>query len=100
MVKISEFNEFADNTFSINNFKKLLSMDNCEKHRKRIQMVNNIINNELTEKQKQCMMMYYIQNMNTIEISKKLNICPSTAWRHIAKAKNKIRSISKYWVTH
>ena len=51
---------------------------------------------ELTEKQRKCLTMYYRKNMNTIEISKTLKICPSTVWRHIKKAKNKVKDILKY----
>ena len=100
MVKISKFNEFADNIFSINHRQKLLSTDNSEEYNRKIYIINNIIKNELTEKQRQCLIMYYKQNMNTIEISKKLKICPSTVWRHITKAKNKIKNISRYWIVY
>lgn len=98
MATISKFDKFADNIFSVKLFETTLSTDNSERYKRNIHTLENIINNELTEKQKNCLIMYYKHNMNTIEISKKLNIYPSTAWRHITKAKNKINTILKYLI--
>lgn len=96
MIKISNFNKSADNLFGKRQFQKLSNSDNSEEYGENIQIVNSIIRNELTEKQRKCLTMYYRKNMNTVEISKTLKICPSTVWRHIKKAKNKVKDILKY----
>ncbi len=96
MIKISKFDEFANNLFSKFFFQQSLNSDNREEHKKNIKIINGIINSGLTEKQRKCLTMYYKKNMNTVEISRTLDICPSTVCRHIKKAKNKIGNILRY----
>ena len=98
MPKITRFSKFSDNIFSVKNFKHMTNNDgNSKKYFDVIEIMKKIIKNELTKRQKECLIMYYNQNFSTIKISKILGICPSTVWRHIKISKQKIKKMIKYY---
>lgn len=52
---------------------------------------------DLTSRQRDCVLMYYYDNMKMKEIAQKLSLSPSTVTRHIKAAKVKLKTISKYY---
>lgn len=95
MAKLTNFNNFSDAFFSMQNFNS--SRNNTSKYNKILSILKKIIENELTFKQRKCIKMYYNHNLSTIKISKLLGVYPSTVWRHIQKSRRKIRNIMKYY---
>lgn len=55
------------------------------------------ISSELTARQRDCLMLYYIKNMKMREIARTLSLSPSTVTRHIKAAKEKLRRIAQYY---
>ena len=97
MAKLTKFDNFSDNMFSFENFKFSQNGNNKLEHQKMLAMLKKISEKELTKKQKECLDMYYSQNLNTVKISKILGVYPSTVWRHIEKSKKKIKKIIGYY---
>ncbi|MBQ8539459.1 MAG: sigma-70 family RNA polymerase sigma factor [Ruminococcus sp.] len=52
---------------------------------------------ELTQRQRQCLELYYYENMKKYEIADALSISPSTVSRHIKAAERKLKSVAKYY---
>lgn len=78
--------EHNNTTFGLeSNYKKILPI------------LHKIILGELTERQQMCLTLYYFENMNIVDISKKLNINPSTVSRHLTKSRNKLKKLMKYY---
>jgi RNA polymerase sigma factor (sigma-70 family) len=79
-------------------FKKILSMQTTDtEHKKMIKSLKNIINGELTIKQKQCISLYYGDMKKMGEIAKELGIGISSVSRHIKKAKQKVQKTMTYY---
>lgn len=57
-----------------------------------------VIENELTAKQKQVVMLYYFKNMNSTEIASKLSVTPQAVLRTLSRARVKIYRILKYYL--
>ncbi len=57
-----------------------------------------IFNNYLSDRQKECLTMYYYKNMKLEKISQELGISISTVSRHISKAKKIIQEKSEYYI--
>lgn len=58
--------------------------------------VRCVIDEELTERQRQMVEMYYIQQMNMPEIALTLGISPSSVSRTIMRGRGRIRKYLKY----
>lgn len=95
--KIVSLNEFTDKLASIVKFKHIYECDNKDFHSKMIKIIKQVSEGELTKRQKQCLFMYYHQNMKMSEISNSLGICVSCVSRHIKKAKLRIRKTLAYY---
>ena len=54
--------------------------------------------NELTERQRICIVDYYLNGKKAKEIAKELGVNSSTVSRHIMKARDKLRHIASYYV--
>lgn len=57
-----------------------------------------VIENELTDKQKNVVMLYYFKNMSSTEIASKLSVTPQAVLRTLSRARVKIYSILKYYM--
>lgn len=91
---------FSDLVDSISSFSryKIDLFDQEDLERKRfLKLLKNIINGELTEKQKSCIMLYYGKNVKMKGISKELNISISSVSKHIKKAKLHIKKNIDYF---
>lgn len=72
----------ADNAQDISKMKKILSL---------------ALKDALTDKQRECITMYYYENLKMKEIAKKLSVSPSTVTRHIKAGKKRLKNIAKYY---
>lgn len=97
MAKLTKFDNFSDAIFSFKNFEFSQNGSNESKYKKILAILKKISDKELTKKQRECLEMYYQQNLNTVKISKILGVYPSTVWRHIEKSKKKIKKIIGYY---
>lgn len=95
--KIVAFDKFTESLFSLENYNKNLFEGEDLKHRKMIGSLKNIVEGELTEKQKTCISMYYGENMKMRDISERLGISVSCVSRHIKKAKKRLTKTMKYY---
>ncbi|MDR1240434.1 MAG: sigma-70 region 4 domain-containing protein [Oscillospiraceae bacterium] len=64
-------------------------------HSQIFKFINKIKSKELTRKQKICLELYFDKKFSTKKIAEKLGINPTTAWRHINKAKLEIKEMVK-----
>ena len=97
MTKHARFNNFSDTLFSVKNFNYMQNNSNSAKYYYILEIIKKVIKNDLTKRQKKCLIMYYEKNLIIIKISKILGICPSTVWRHIKTSQQKIKKIIKYY---
>lgn len=61
-------------------------------------MLPNFIEEELTSRQREIIMLYYYQGLNMCEIARTLNINKSTVSRIIKRAKLKLKKFIKYYI--
>ena len=57
-----------------------------------------VINNELTPRQKEIIMLYYFRNINTVAIGKQLGISQQAVSRVLSRARLKMYSILQYYL--
>lgn len=55
------------------------------------------LSGELTFRQRQCIMMYYLGDEKIDEIALKLRLSPSTVCRHIKAGERKLKRIAEYY---
>lgn len=60
-------------------------------------ILHKAIQNELTERQRTCIMKYYYQEMKIKDIAAELGLNNSTISRHISSATRKLRKIAQYY---
>lgn len=69
-----------------------------------IKVMHEIIKKELTQRQRQCVEMYYFNQMTIYEIAEELEIDTSTVSRHLKRGREKIGGIlcycQKVWNTN
>ncbi len=58
--------------------------------------VNQVINEELTDRQAEMVRLYYLEDLNMTEIAQMLEISPSTVSRTLNRGKGKIKKFIKY----
>lgn len=90
---------------------KLVSLDSCmggkffeasmssgQDNRKSIAKMKNLlckaINLNLTQRQRECVMLYYMENKKISEVAAELNIDKSTVSRHLSSARKKLKSLN------
>ncbi len=66
-------------------------------HRKMLKSLKNIVDGELTERQKKCIWLYYGKTMKMKEIAEEMGIGISSVSRHIKKSKEKIKKTMEYY---
>lgn len=57
-----------------------------------------VINNELTQKQKEIVMLYYYKNIDTVQIAKQLGVTPQAVSAVLSRARLRIYRILKYYL--
>ena len=69
-----------------------------DKHRLMIKIMRNIIENELSERQRQMIILYYFNRLNVPEIAETLGVNRSTVSRTISRGRRNIMEKMKYFV--
>lgn len=80
------YNRFLDNGSSNN--------ENREKMKK---IISKAIFDELTEKQRYCLVSHYFEGKKGIQIAEELCVNPSTVSRHLKEATKKLKHIASYY---
>ncbi len=55
------------------------------------------IRHELTDRQRECLYMYYLENIKMKDIAVRLGLSKSTVSRHITAAERKLRRVASYY---
>jgi RNA polymerase sigma factor (sigma-70 family) len=95
-LKKIRFDKFHEEIFcsSKYNFEKYNS---DEEQKKILELLQKIVKNELTNRQRLCLNLYFSNMLNTVQISYRLGIYPSTVCRHLSKAKKRIQKLMRYY---
>ncbi|MBR0512465.1 MAG: sigma-70 family RNA polymerase sigma factor [Ruminococcus sp.] len=72
--------------------------DKDEKTSRLRSILLKIINNELTPRQKEIIMLYYFKGTDIASISERLDVSQQAVYAAMARARNKIYSILKYYI--
>lgn len=72
--------------------KNLTSFSSTERE----DIIRSIINNSLSDRQRQCLILNYFDGLSVSQIAKRLSLSPSTVSRHIKKAKLIIQKQIEY----
>lgn len=70
---------------------------NSDLYRRAVKALSNVVENGLTTRQKQVIMLYYFKRLNMPEIAKLLGLDKSTVSRTIKRARDKIFSVLRYY---
>ena len=68
----------------------------AEKNKLLAAFLTNVLENELTERQRICASDFWLNGKKQKEIARELGLSQSTVCRHIAAAKRKLRHAAKY----
>ena len=78
-------------------YTSLTNGDTNERKRTRaLKILNAAINNELTGRQKTCIMRYYYDGIKVNEIAQELNIKPTTVYKHLKTARTALKKCRVY----
>ena len=81
------------------NIRRMLGEESGDPRAERLRRVLlKVINNELTPRQKEIIMLYYFKNRNTTEISAALGITPQAVSAARARARLRIFRIMQYYL--
>ncbi|MBQ8348202.1 MAG: sigma-70 family RNA polymerase sigma factor [Ruminococcus sp.] len=98
---MSKRNSYSDE-FSGDTDKRILSIleyeSDDESRNKLRRILLKVINNELTPRQKEIIMLYYYKGIDTVKISRKLGITPQAVSSTMARARMKIYRILQYYI--
>ena len=61
------------------------------------QILSKAVSSELTDRQRECVMLYYYANKTMNEVASILSLSKSTVSRHIKAAKLKLKNVAKYY---
>lgn len=95
--KTLNMDEFTESLFSFNQYSKNSFGDKNRNREKMIKSLKNVIEGELTDRQKTCILMYYGNNMKMKSISETLGVSVPCVSRHIKKAKKRLTKTMKYY---
>ena len=71
--------------------------DNSAERERMKQILHRAIKLELTERQRDCIIMYYIKRMNMNDIATALGLTKSTVSRHIKSGISKLKKVAFYY---
>ena len=72
--------------------------DNSEKHRLMLKILRKVIAEELTERQRQMITLYYFDRANIPQIAEMLGVNRSTVSRTISRGRRNIMEKMKYFI--
>lgn len=94
MTKIYGLDSFGEGLPSFEEFTS--GESNKQQLKKIMKFMPEIIENELTEKQKLCVDLYYFKGMTLEEIASAYSVNPATVSRHLKRARTRIGKLLKY----
>lgn len=71
--------------------------DNRPERERMKRVLKRAIRHELTDRQRDCLVKFYLEGMKMKEIAKELDLSNSTVSRHINAATRKLRRIASYY---
>ena len=71
--------------------------DNRPQRERMKRLLIRAIKHELTDRQRECLTMYYLDGMKMKDIARSLGLSNSTVSRHISSASRKLRRIAEYY---
>jgi len=89
--------EFTESIVSISKYRRHQFEKKDKAYSKMVDSIKNIMQGELTEKQRTCILMYYGEMMKMKDIANTLGIGVSSVSRHIKKAKLRIKKTMEYY---
>ena len=79
--------------------KRILSRGKKDERTSRLRSILlKVINNELTPRQKEIIMLYYFKDTDVAAISERLGVSQQAVYAAMSRAKTKIYSILKYYI--
>ena len=72
--------------------------DNSEKHRLMLKILRKVISEELTERQREVITLYYFDRANIPQIAEMLGVNRSTVSRTISRGRRNIMEKMKYYI--
>lgn len=90
-------NKFTDSLISVTDYNQNLFSADDTKYKKMIISLKNVIKGELTDKQRVCLVMYYVNGMRMKDIAAELEIGISSVSRHIKKGRNRVQKTMRYY---
>lgn len=76
----------------------LFKGDNFEDRSRMKKVISKAMNEELTDKQRTCILAYYVEGKKMKYIAEEMGVVPSTVTRHIRNGIDRIMNIAKYYV--
>ncbi len=71
--------------------------DNRPERERMKRILSRAIKHELTDRQRDCLVKYYLEGMQMKEIAQSMQLSNSTVSRHISAATRKLRKIASYY---
>ena len=71
--------------------------DNRPERERMKRILSRAIRYELTERQRECIRMYYLEGIKMKDIARSLGLSNSTVSRHISSATRKLRKVASYY---
>lgn len=96
-IKSLSMDSFTESMASIHYYNSLDDGDEDDNYKKMVCSLKSIVEGELTEKQKQCVFLYYGEMMKMKDIADEMGICTSSVSRHIKRARNRIEKMMRYY---
>lgn len=80
------------------NIRAILESDNDEDSVRRLKkLLLKVINNELTPRQKEIIMLYYFKGVDTVEIARQLEISPQAVSAVMSRARIRMYRVMQYY---
>lgn len=93
-----QLNEFTESLAGMLEYSKTFERNNEYEYKKLLKILSKIIIGELTERQRECIVMKYYKNLTVTQIACDLGVGKSTISRHISKAKKRLHKVLKYYL--
>ena len=85
------------NTQLISYYLSCQGSDNRPERERMKRILVRAIRHELTDRQRECLRMYYLEGIKMKDIAKMLGLSNSTVSRHISTATRKLRKVALYY---
>ncbi len=92
-------NNFTESLLGYENYQRDRFDDNSE-YKKMLEVLVQAIDGELTDRQKQCVILYYGKQFTLKAIASSLGISESTVSRHLKKSRKRLEKVLKYYFSN